>query len=74
MTGPSQFDEGDDQVAPDDQRAEQPFQKIRLHRRNLPLDLCLSTLVARWLAFRRATCSSACFSVKPLSVRRLTNR
>ena len=84
-----QLDQGDDQAALGDQRAEQPSQKIHLHRLDAGRGFLLQgvdvgldggdiRLGGEVGIIRRATCSSArvsaCFSVKPLSVRRLTKR
>lgn len=79
-----QLDQSDDQAAPGDQRTEHPSQKIGLNRYDIVLycrdiELCLCNIdLGRQVALSNATYSSArvsaCFSVKPLSVRRLTRR
>ena len=83
-----QLDQGDDHATLGDQRAEQPFQKIRLHRLDAGSGFLSQGVdvgrdggdirLGREVGVEEATCSSAsvsvCFSVKPLSARRLTKR
>ena len=64
------FDQGDNQAALGDQRTEHPFQKFGLQRRDVRLGRQIGVEQRHMPSAKVA----ACFSVKPLSVKRLTNR
>ena len=64
------FDQGDNQAALGDQRTEHPFQKFGLQRRDVRLGRQIG-VEQRHMLFGQGL---GRFSVKPLSVNRLTNR